>query len=203
MLLDNTVVVPTGAHVQPGACSEPQQLTTSNKVSPAPFGDINLNVTCRQAPSLVSDADQSATVVNPSSPLSLAFSATFGLMGVSDGAFEAGKQFMRLQCAPCCTSSYQSPLSFLPSATASLLVLLCTALLNNPFPVNACFHVRMHGSSLEVWPSYSRKPVFFMTLPFSWSSGFLALVLRWAPMLTSVMFLRQTACSSAGVGSNG
>jgi hypothetical protein len=87
MLLDNTVVVPTGTHVQPGACSEPQQSTTNNKVSLDPFGDINLNVTCRQAPSLVSDADHSATVVNPFSSLSPALSATLGLMGVSDGAF--------------------------------------------------------------------------------------------------------------------
>jgi hypothetical protein len=179
MLLDNTVVVRTGTHVQPGACSEPQQSTTGNEVSPAPFGDIHLNVSCREAPSVVSDADQLATVVNPSSSLSLALRATLGLLGVFDGAFESWEA---LHASPVRAMLY----FFIPISIviASICYLQCAAAplhrlyLAIPSLSPRAFMCGCAGAFWRYGPAIAKSPLFLMTLSFPWSSGYLALLFR-------------------------
>jgi hypothetical protein len=179
MLLDKAIVVRTGTHVQPGACSDSQQATTRNKVSPAPFGDFNLNVTCREAPSLVSDADQSATVVNPSSSLSPALRASLGLMRVSDGAFESWEAF---HVSPVRAMLYFfipisvviASICYLQFAGAPLHRLYLTI----PSLLTLGFMCGYMGALWRYGPAVAKTPLFMMTLPFSWTSGFLALVLR-------------------------
>jgi hypothetical protein len=179
MLLDNAVVVRTGTHVPPGACSEQRQSTTSNRVLPAPFADLIPNVSCREARSLVSDADHSSTVANGSSSLSPALRATLGLMGVSDGAFEGWEAFhvspvraMLYFFVPACIVI--ASISYLQFSGVPLHRLYITI----PSLSTLGFMYGYVGAFWRYGPAVAKTPLFLMTIPFSWSSGFLALALK-------------------------
>jgi hypothetical protein len=177
---DAAVVVSTGTHLQPGACAEQRQSTTSKRVSPAPFGYPSPNVSCREARSLVSaDTDQSSAVANGSNSLSPSLRATLGLMGVSDGAFEGWEAF---HVSPVRAMLYFFVPASIVIASISYLQFVGVPLrrlyISIPSLSTLGFMCGYVGALWRYGPAVARNPLFLMTIPFSWCSGFLALALK-------------------------